>query len=122
MRFLTSALIALVGHGVLTAASACENPTMVQIPDGATATMEQLLEAQTHVKTYMTAMEEYLACLNEEVAAAGEDAPAEFKAMMVTRHNAGVTEMESVAAAFNEEVKAFKEANPDPAASQSPGQ
>jgi hypothetical protein len=35
---------------------------------------------------------------------------------MVARHNAAVSEMEGVAAAFNEQIKAFRAANPAPAA------
>lgn len=92
--------------------AACENPTMVSVPDGRTASMEQLLAAQSGVKAYMAAMEEYLACLNNELEAAGEDAPAEFKSLMVTRHNTAVSEMETVAAAFNTQVQAYKAANP----------
>jgi hypothetical protein len=33
---------------------------------------------------------------------------------MVNRHNSGVTEMETVAAAFNEQIKAYRAANPSP--------
>jgi opacity protein-like surface antigen len=96
--------------------AACEQPSMVAVPDGATATMEELLAAQGSVKSYMAEMEIYLACLNEELETAGEDAPAEFKSLMVNRHNAAVTEMETVAAAFNQEVQAHRNAHPEPAA------
>jgi hypothetical protein len=88
---------------------------MISIPDGKSANMEQLLAAQAVVKTYMASMNDYLACIDNEAAAKGEDAPEQFKTMMVTRHNTAVTEMESVAAAFNDQVKAFKAANPTPA-------
>jgi hypothetical protein len=33
---------------------------------------------------------------------------------MVSRHNAAVAEMEGVAAAFNEQLRAFRAANPTP--------
>jgi hypothetical protein len=89
---------------------------MITMPDGKSATMEQLLSAQGEVKSYMAAMNDYLACIDSEAEAKGEDAPEQFKAMMVTRHNTAVTEMELVAAAFNDQVKAFKAANPTPAA------
>jgi hypothetical protein len=108
--------VAAIASGYAFAAAACENPTMITIPDGKTATMEQLLAAQGDVKTYMAAMDGYLDCLNKELEAQGKEAPAEFKALMVTRHNTGVSEMEGVAAAFNEQVKAYKAANPAPAA------
>ncbi|HEY8520364.1 MAG TPA: hypothetical protein VIN61_09800 [Gammaproteobacteria bacterium] len=113
MRRLLSCWVAALASVAACTAVACDNPTMVAIPDGKTATKDQLLAAQAEVKTYMAAMEQYLACLNEELEAAGDDAPAEFKSLMVTRHNTAVSEMEAVAQAFNEQVRAFREANPD---------
>lgn len=98
---------------VATGALACETPTMVEVPDGATATTEQMVAAREQVTEYVAAMEEYLACVNDEIEAAGENAPEEFKALMIQRHNAAVSEMETVAAAFNEELRAFREANPE---------
>ena len=35
---------------------------------------------------------------------------------MVSRHDTAVTEMETVAAAFNDQIKAYRAANPAPAA------
>ena len=93
---------------------ACEAPAVPPVPDGKTATMEQLLAAQGQVKTYMSGMQTYLACIDMEADAKGADAPAEYKAMMVDRHNTAVTEMEQIAAAFNEQIKAYKAANPTP--------
>jgi hypothetical protein len=97
-----------------TAGVACDAPAIVSIPDGKTSTMDQLLAAQAQVKTYMAAMQTYLACIDMEADAKGADAPAEYKSMMVDRHNAAVSEMEQLAAAFNEQVKAYKAANPPP--------
>jgi hypothetical protein len=94
------------------AAAACENPKMVTLPDGKTSTTDQMIAAQTVVKSYMAAMTEYLACIDDEASAKGEDAPSDYKALMVTRHNAAVAEMESVAAAFNDQLKAYKAAQP----------
>ncbi|HEX7081133.1 MAG TPA: hypothetical protein VF329_08980 [Gammaproteobacteria bacterium] len=92
-------------------ALACETPSMVNVPDGTTATMEQMVAAQQEVKDYVAAMEDYLACVNEELEAAGEDAPEEYKALMIERHNSAVGEMEAVAAAFNEQVRAYRAAH-----------
>lgn len=108
-------LVAAAGFFSVSAFAACEQPSMVRVPDGATASMDQLLTAQADVKTYMAAMETYLACLNEELEAGGEDAPAEFKSLMVNRHNSGVSEMETVAAQFNQQVQAYRAANPEEA-------
>jgi hypothetical protein len=116
MRLLTSCSLTAFAACCAFAAVACENPTMVPVPDGKTSTMQQMVDAQAKVKLYIEAMNEYLACLNDELEVAGEDAPTEFKSLMVTRHNTAVTEMESVASAFNTQVQAFKAANPQPPA------
>ncbi len=116
MKLLASCSLTAFATCCALAAVACENPTMVPVPDGKTSTMQQMVDAQAKVKSYMAAMEEYLACLNGELEAAGEDAPTEFKSLMVTRHNTAVTEMESVASAFNVQVQAYKAANPQPPA------
>jgi hypothetical protein len=116
MRVLTSCFVAAVASGYCLAAAACENPAAISIPDGKTSTMDQMLAAQAQVKAYQTAMNEFLACIDSELAAQGEQAPEEFKSLMVSRHNAAVAEMEGVAAAFNDQIKAYRAANPAPAA------
>lgn len=98
------------------AAAACENPPAVDIPDGKTSTMQQMLAAQAEVKAYQAAMNEFLACIDSELEAEGELAPEEFKSLMVSRHNVAVAEMEGVAAAFNDQIKAYRAANPTPPA------
>ena len=116
MRALTSCLLAAIASGYGLAAAACEPPAPVPMPDGATATREQMLAAQAQVRAYQTAMNEFVACIDSEAEAQGEQAPAEFKALMVERHNTAVAEMEGVAAAFNDQLRAFRAANPAPAA------
>ena len=93
---------------------ACEYPPLVAVPSGEDATMEELLATQAQIREYMTAMEKYLVCVNEETEAAGNNAPEEYGQIMATRHNSAVLEMETVAAFFNSQVQAFQEANPEP--------
>jgi hypothetical protein len=116
MRALTSLLVATVAMGCGFAAVACENPAAVAIPDGKSSTMEQMLAAQAQVKAYQAAMNEFLACIVAEIDAQGPEAPPEFKSLMATRHDTAVTEMEAVAASFNDQIKAYRAANPAPAA------
>ena len=59
-----------------------------------------MLEAQAQVRAYQAAMNEFLACIDSELEGEGEQAPEEFKSLVVSRHNAAVAEMEGVAAAF----------------------
>lgn len=94
-------------------ALACDYPPLVAVPDGEAASIDEMVAAQQSVRTYMEAMDAYLNCVNGELQAAGDDAPEEFKAIMVSRHNAAVEEMEMVAASFNDQIAAFREANPE---------
>jgi len=99
-------------------AFACENPPMVAIPQGASSTREELLQAQEAVKAYLAAMQSYLICVQEEQTAAGENSPTEYRALMVKRQQTAIDEMETVAALFNEQIRAFREVNPEPPQSQ----
>ena len=78
MRSLTLSGAALVAAFVwVSAASACENPAVVAIPDGKTSSKEQMLAARDLVKAYMKGMEDFMACVDQEAAAKGDGAPPE---------------------------------------------
>jgi len=95
-------------------ASACENPAVIAMPDGKTSTKEQMLVARDQVKAYMSSMEAFMKCVDDEAAAKGDGAPPEYKDQMAARHNAAVSEMEAVAAAFNDQLHAYNAAHPAP--------
>lgn len=86
------------------------------MPDGATATEQEMIEGMKAVKDYNSQVTGYLNCLDMEmqarIDAAGADAPADqitqIKAIQTKRHNAAVEELEAHAARFNEQVKAYK--------------
>ena len=106
-------LVLLFAVSSAASAQECDHPPLVSIPDGASSTMDDLLAAQGSIREYMASMNEYLDCTNDELTAAGDDAPAEYKAIMLSRHNAAIEEMEAVASDFNLEVQAYREANPE---------
>lgn len=94
---------------------ACDYPKKVSVPNGASASKEEMLEAQKAVKTYVTEMETYLDCILEEEKAARaaiEDLTPEVEQqredMLTKKYNAAVDEMETVAAQFNAEVQEYK--------------
>jgi len=116
MRLLSSCVLTAIASGYCFAAAACEAPSPVAMPDGSKSTRDQMLAAQAQVKAYQASMNEFIACIDSELDAQGEKAPDEFKSLMVSRHNAAVAEMEAAAAAFNEQLRAFRAANPAPAA------
>lgn len=100
-----------------TAQAECTYPKApANLPDGASATQEQMVEGMKTVKEYNNQVTTYLGCLDQEmdarIEAAGPDAPAEqieqIKAIHTKRHNAAVEELEQTANRFNEQVKTFK--------------
>jgi len=86
------------------------------LPDGATATQEEMVGGMKTIKEYNAKVTAYLSCLdmemNSRIEAAGADAPADqieqIKAIHTKRHNAAVEELEANAARFNEQVKVYK--------------
>jgi hypothetical protein len=100
----------------------CTRPDAPVLPDGATASMEQMLEGQKAVKAFQTANMAYMGCLEEafkQAKAASETGTDEAKeaAMAeytagVDAYNAAVAQEEEVAGQFNTEIREYKAANP----------
>lgn len=110
----TAASIALIlaAQGSL----ACDYPQRVDVPDGATASKDEMIAGQRGVKSYISAMETYLSCIEAEEASAllemGEEADEDTKLqreeMFNKKYNAAVEEMNLVAEEFNVQVRAYK--------------
>jgi len=98
-------LVATSVHGV------CPYPEEVKIPDGSSATEDEMLDSQRRVKAYIAALEDYTKCLDREAAALGDDETPEQKAIHAQRHNAAVAAMEQAADQFNAQIRAYKSAN-----------
>lgn len=95
---------------------ACDYPHRTDIPDGSTATKEEMIAGQRDIKSYMGAMEEYLSCIEaaEQKTVAGTDEVDEAAKqqridMFNKKYNAAVEEMNLVAEQFNVQVRAYKE-------------
>lgn len=91
--------------------AACVSPGEVTVPDGSQASMEEMLEAQAAVKSYMTDMEDYLKCLDDESATLGDTRTEEQRTAHAQQHNSAVDAMERVANSFNEQIRAYKALN-----------
>lgn len=112
----TVSALALAGA----AHAACSYPRPpAKLPDGNTATMEEMMEAQKAVKKYDADINAYVACLKlehdkqlaEDGDALTDDQKKYMARLQVQKHNAAIDELESVAARFNEQVKAYKARN-----------
>ncbi len=97
-------------------AMACDYPQRASVPDGHSATKEEMIEGQRGVKAYIAAMEEYLACIEsaeQDTVAGNDDLDEEARQQRIEmfnkKYNAAVDEMNLVAAEFNIQVRAFKE-------------
>ena len=95
-----------------------------KIPDGATATKEEMLAAQKQVKAYNDEITSYTECLkkeNDEALKADAKKPEkermtkeqkdELEKVTVQKNNAAIDEVQAVAARFNEQIRAFNAKN-----------
>ena len=96
-------------------ALSCDYPQRVLVPNGNTATKEEMIAGQRGVKKYVADMEIYLECIVQEEKAARDaigaieaDQEQEREDMLNKKYNAAVDEMERLAAQFNAEVQAYK--------------
>lgn len=118
MNKITAAGTVLAGLLAMAAANAdCTYPRApTGLPDGATATQDEMVAGMKTIKEYNNAVTAYLNCLetemNTRIEAAGPSAPPEqveqIKSIHTKRHNAAVEELESNASRFNEQVKVYK--------------
>jgi hypothetical protein len=114
-------LLALAGLSLsLTASADCIYPKAPgKIPDGKTATKDEMLAAQAAFKQLDSDVNAYTACLEQETNArlteGGEQLPkdqvAQIRAIEAKRHNAAVDELQTHADAFNEQVRAYQKAH-----------
>lgn len=86
------------------------------LPDGRTATLEQMVAGQKTVQEYDKAIKEYVDCIDHEleasIAKAGDSLKPQQKndmqKMEAQKHNAAIDQLQSVADRFNEQVKVYK--------------
>jgi hypothetical protein len=96
---ISAALLSLTAGNAF--AAGCEQGTPPSMPDGATASEAEMGTAMKAVKAYITATQEYQACL--EAAGKGK--------MDVEAYNKSTELMEKLAADFNKQLKTFKSRN-----------
>ncbi|HEY0340994.1 MAG TPA: hypothetical protein VGC34_09330 [Steroidobacteraceae bacterium] len=119
--FAITALAALAGPVY---ADCTYPPPPAKLPDGNSATMEEMLEGKKAVTQYNKDINAYVACIKLEhesaVTNAGDKLTPQQKAdmekMEVQKNNAAVDQLQSIADRFNEQVRLYKAKN-DPNAS-----
>ena len=113
MTRLTLALIALAAAG--SANAACIYPRAPdRLPDGATATYEEMVAGQKAVQQFNEDINAYNACLDlemvtlEKSGSYDENRLTELRAMQAKKNNAAVDEVQAIADRFNEQLRIFK--------------
>ena len=105
-----SLLIGSLGYAQWTLAN-CNYPKMnFVIPDGATATMENMVAGQTNFKSYNADMDAYLACLDSELSKVSKDLDnyQKIQSLSDDKYNAAVDELIEAQNQWNEAVRAYK--------------
>lgn len=120
MNYFRLALIGLALGSAASVADDCTAPQMPGLPDGATASLEQMLEGQKAVKAFQTANSEFRECLDPKVSAAENESMSDSESEKIQAtlkqlnedYNNSVSEEEALAESFNTELREYKEANP----------
>ena len=94
---------------------ACEYPQKPAVPNGSTASKDEMIAGQQEVNGYIKELEAYQECIVEEEKAARADmeelepdVATQREEMLTKKYNAAHDEMLRTAAAFNEELEEFK--------------
>jgi hypothetical protein len=105
----------LVAFGLLAGgqALACDYPTerVDRLPNGTTATMDEMLEAQVAIRDYVAAIEAYIECMDEDIDANRTTYDEERLRVMLQRRDAAVEDVREIAEKFNTQVRLYNEAN-----------
>ncbi|WP_439133159.1 hypothetical protein [Pseudomaricurvus sp.] len=99
----------------------CSNPTAPEMPNGSTASMDEMLAGKAAVSAFQKENATYLECIGKEMEAikatlkegSKEDMAAAQKNFteLADTYNQAVTAEETLAGKFNTEIRAFKEAS-----------
>ena len=97
---------------------ACDYPERVNVPNGTTASIDEMRAGMKEVEQFKADMQTYLACIVEEEKAARaaiDDLEPEVEQqreeMLTKKYNAAVEDEERLVAAINAEIRAYKESN-----------
>lgn len=108
-------ILALIGSFFAQAAFACEQPAKMSVPNGKTATEEQMNTAGKDYHQYMVDMQLYQVCLNDEAELERRDSNNQSKDKgralenkFASRHNSASAAMERTTEAFNKAIEAYQ--------------
>lgn len=95
----SAALAQLAGH--------CLVDEVPELPDGGTATLDEMIAAQQAVRSFMVRSEESIDCLDD--ASKESDLSSDQRSLLIRAHNDTIDVMEEIAATFNAQIGIFRE-------------
>jgi len=91
----------------------CSVPAGPEIPDGSTATRDDMVSSQKALKMYIDDGNTYLGCLDGVEKGWGEAITANQKAVVDALYNRAVTALQASAKAFNDQLHIYQGNNTD---------
>lgn len=110
-------VLALLAMSLPAAAAECAYPRAPgRLPDGNTATRDEMVAAKKQVDTYLASVNTYLDCikfehdatLTDPAAALNDEQKKQLSLRFVQKNDAAVDEQQDVASRFNEQLRVFK--------------
>jgi hypothetical protein len=99
------AAVTLSGVGRAECATPPHAPDM---PQGATATDEEMKAGHDALQKYVNTLEQYEACIDAEIKAAPPDAKPEDKARLISKADAAIEAAHEIADIYSIQLRAFK--------------
>jgi hypothetical protein len=115
MNKLTNTAVAVALLLIAQSALACDYPERIDnVPDGNSATRDEMVAGKKAVQSYLAEMEDYLSCIEDEEAQAlntmgkvDDETKRQRKLTFDKKYNAAVEEMNLVAEQFNIQLRAY---------------
>jgi hypothetical protein len=94
-------------------AGSCVEPAMISVPNGSTASEDQLRDAMGGFATYQEDVASYQGCLDNAATNMGEGLSEQHNMAVTILYDAAASKVEATGAEVNAAIRAFNEANPD---------
>ena len=94
-------------------ASSCSAPSAPAIPDGASVSEAEIMEAIGAFQNYQSDSQAYRDCLDAAASNMGEGLTEQHNAAVTMVYDTNASEVEAVGADMNAQIQAYNAANPD---------
>jgi len=101
--------VLLIVAGAASAAAECQKPPRApRMPQGATATEEEMRAGRETLQAYVKVLETYQACMEKQIKDAPPDTKPEVKQQWQAAADSAIGAAQSIAAVYSTQLRAFK--------------